>query len=79
MTREAFVRQNRITNSIARGEIFADLGIDRRTFDSDEDRLMLCGSMTMIKETAALLELQGLTEGANAHPGHFVIERAFVG
>ena len=40
---------------------------------------MLCGSMAMIKDTAALLEAHGLREGSNAEPGDFVIERAFVG
>jgi ferredoxin--NADP+ reductase len=39
---------------------------------------MLCGSMAMIKETAELLETLGFTEGSNAHPGDYVIERAFV-
>ncbi len=40
---------------------------------------MLCGSMEMIKETAAILEAHGLKEGSNAHPGDYVLERAFVG
>jgi len=35
--------------------------------------------MAMIKDTAALLETHGLTEGSNAEPGDFVLERAFVG
>ena len=40
---------------------------------------MLCGSMDMIKEVAAVLESHGLVEGSNAEPGDFVLERAFVG
>jgi ferredoxin--NADP+ reductase len=40
---------------------------------------MICGSMAMIKDVAALLESHGLVEGANSEPGDFVIERAFVG
>jgi ferredoxin--NADP+ reductase len=40
---------------------------------------MLCGSMAMIKQTAELLDAKGFTEGSNAHPGDYVIERAFVG
>ena len=40
---------------------------------------MLCGSMAMIKETGELLEAYGLTEGSNAEPGDYVLERAFVG
>ncbi len=40
---------------------------------------MLCGSMAMIKDTAALIETFGLTEGSNADPAEYVLERAFVG
>jgi len=47
--------------------------------DPEHDRVMLCGSMAMIKETAALLEGLGFVEGAMSHPGSFVLERAFVG
>jgi hypothetical protein len=42
-------------------------------------RVMLCGSMAMIKDVAVILEAQGLREGSNADPGDFVLERAFVG
>ena len=45
----------------------------------EEDRVMLCGSMAMIKDHAADLEARGFTEGSNSMPGQFVIERAFVG
>ena len=79
VTREPFVHQGRITDLIKSGKAFADLGLDQTRFDPAEDRVMLCGSMAMIKETAALLEEQGLTEGSNADPGDFVLERAFVG
>ena len=48
-------------------------------FDPRSDRAMLCGSMAMIKETAALLEGHGLVEGSNSEPGDYVLERAFVG
>ena len=40
---------------------------------------MLCGSMAMIKDTAAILESHGMVEGSNSDPGDFVLERAFVG
>ncbi len=45
----------------------------------DTDRGMICGSMAMLKETKEVLEGFGLTEGSNAAPGQFVVERAFVG
>lgn len=47
--------------------------------DPEIDRVMLCGSMAMIKETGALLESMGFIEGAHSHPGTYVLERAFVG
>ena len=47
-------------------------------FDPENDRVMLCGSTAMIRETAQLLEAAGLDEGSNANPGRYVIERAFV-
>lgn len=79
VTREAFKHPGRITERILSGACFTDLGMDGRAFDPAEDRVMLCGSMAMIKETAALLESHGLVEGSNAEPGDFVLERAFVG
>ena len=79
VTREPFERQGRFTDLIASGKLFSDLGLEGGKFDPEHDRAMLCGSMAMIKDTAALLEAQGLKEGSNAEPGDFVIERAFVG
>ena len=78
-TREAFRNEGRITDRINSGVVFKDLGLDQAKFNPEEDRVMLCGSMAMIKETAALLEAHGLVEGSNAEPGDFVLERAFVG
>lgn len=79
VTREPFKHPGRITARIASGHYFADLGLERRGFHPEEDRVMLCGSVAMIKETAALLESYGMVEGSNAQPGDFVLERAFVG
>ena len=79
VTREAFDRQARITDLIESGRIFADAGVDQTRFDPALDRVMLCGSMAMIKDVAHLLESQGLKEGSNSEPGDFVLERAFVG
>ncbi len=79
VTREPFERQGRFTDLITSGKLFSDLGIEGDKFDPENDRAMLCGSMAMIKDTAALLEAHGLKEGSNAEPGDFVIERAFVG
>jgi ferredoxin--NADP+ reductase len=79
VTREGFEREGRITDRIRSGQLFADLGLQRDRFDPETDRVMLCGSMDMIKETAAILESHGLTEGSNHAPGDYVLERAFVG
>jgi ferredoxin--NADP+ reductase len=79
VTREPFERQGRITDRIKSGELFRDLGMAASGFDPEHDRVMLCGSMDMIKETAGLLEGYGMVEGSNADPGDFVLERAFVG
>ena len=79
VTREPFERQGRLTTLVENGRLFDDLGIEARQFDARYDRIMLCGSMAMIKDTAALLESHGLKEGSNAEPGDFVLERAFVG
>jgi ferredoxin--NADP+ reductase len=79
VTREPFERQGRFTDLISSGKLFSDLDIPGGKFDPEHDRAMLCGSMAMIKDTAALLEAHGLVEGSNAEPGDFVIERAFVG
>ena len=79
VTREPFTTPGRITDRISSGALFRDLGIDQDRFDPAQDRIMLCGSMDMIKEVAAQLESHGLTEGSNAEPGDFVLERAFVG
>ncbi len=79
VTREPFERQGRITERIASGELFRDLGLPGETFDPEHDRIMLCGAMEMIKELAAILQSHGLKEGSNAHPGDYVLERAFVG
>ena len=73
------VREGRITDLITSGQLFRDLGLEGDRFNPEEDRIMLCGSMAMIKDTAAILEAQGLTEGSNNEPGDFVLERAFVG
>ena len=79
VTREDFANPGRITDRIKSGDLFRDLGIDATTFSPETDRIMLCGSMAMIKETGELLEAQGLKEGSNAEPGDYVLERAFVG
>ena len=77
VTREEFPFMGRITDLIENGKLFTDLGVP--PLNPEVDRGMICGSMAMIRDTAALLEKAGLTEGANNNPAEVVIERAFVG
>ncbi len=77
VTREDYPVRGRITTLIENGELFRHLGLP--LLDPAVDRAMICGSMAMIKDTKAVLEARGLTEGANNNPAEFVVERAFVG
>ncbi|WP_173934379.1 ferredoxin--NADP reductase [Chelativorans sp. Marseille-P2723] len=76
-TREASGSQGRITSWIESGALFKTLGTP--PFDPTTDRVMICGSIAMIKDVKALVEKAGLKEGSNAVPADFVVERAFVG
>ncbi len=75
-TREDYPVMGRITDLMANGRLFEDLGLP--PISSDTDRGMICGSMEMLKDTKALLEGFGLAEGSNSKPDTFVVERAFV-
>ena len=78
VTREPFHTTGRIDTLIDDGTLFKDMPGEKR-LDPETDRIMLCGSMAMIKDLAAKLETLGFVEGSNSHPGQYVIERAFVG
>ena len=77
VTRDEFHTQGRIGDLIDSGRLFAHVDGPAR-FDPETDRVMMCGSMAMIKDFAARFELLGFVQGAHSHPGHYVIERAFV-
>jgi ferredoxin/flavodoxin---NADP+ reductase len=76
-TREEHTHMGRITSLIETGEFFETLAI--APFNPEEDRIMLCGSMAMIKDIRTFIAPLGFTEGSNHAPGSFVVERAFVG
>jgi ferredoxin/flavodoxin---NADP+ reductase len=76
-TREESRHMGRITALISSGKFYDDLGIDR--LDPATDRIMICGSMHMLKDVKELAESLGFKEGSVSHPGDFVVERAFVG
>ena len=78
VTREDFRTRGRIGDLMESGALFEGLDGPAR-FDPETDRVMMCGSMAMIKEFAGRFDALGFSEGAPSHPGHYVIERAFVG
>jgi ferredoxin--NADP+ reductase len=79
VTREPYRTTGRIGDLVADGTLFQPPVLGEKRFDPETDRVMMCGSMEMIRDFAALLEGQGFEEGSNHSPGHYVIERAFVG
>ncbi len=76
-TRETFTRMGRVTNLMESGALFTDLELPHLSAESD--RVMICGSMNMNLDMKQICLDAGLREGANSGPGHFVIEKAFVG
>ena len=76
VTREPFRTQGRITDLIASGKLFTDLGVP--PFDPAVDRLMLCGGPSVLADLKQQLLERGYVEGSIASPGDFVLERAFV-
>ncbi len=77
VTREDFIRRGRIPELFRSGKITSDLGTP--ALNPETDRVMICGSMEMLKSCAELCEEAGLNEGANSKPGEYVVEKAFVG
>lgn len=76
-TREDYPTMGRITTLIENGGLFEQLGVP--ALNPETDRAMICGSMEMIQDTKQLMVDAGLTEGSNAAPAEFVIEKAFAG
>jgi ferredoxin--NADP+ reductase len=76
VTREPFKTQGRITDLIASGQLFTDLG--NPSFDPAVDRVMLCGGPSVLADLKQQLVDLGYEEGSIASPGDFVLERAFV-
>ena len=77
VTREPFRNQGRLTHLIESGKLFSDLGLP--PLDPVQDRVMICGSPALLKDTCALLDARGFTLSPHiGEPGDYVIERAFV-
>lgn len=76
-TREESPFMGRITDNLASGKVFEDLGLS--PMNAQTDRAMVCGSLAFNKDVMAVLESFGLNEGANSEPREYVVEKAFVG
>lgn len=76
VTREPFRNRGRLTDLMESGKLMSDLGLP--PFSLENDRFMLCGSPSMLKDLTKILDAQGFQEARHGDLGHYVIERAFV-
>ena len=77
VTREPYEYEGRITTLLESGQFFTDLGIPGLNLESD--RIMICGSMEMLKDTRTILDAAGMTHGSGRTPAHYCWEKAFAG
>lgn len=76
VTREPFRNEGRLTSAMESGKLTRTLGL--ADFDLENDRFMVCGSPSMLKDTCRILDSMGFREARAGDLGHYVIERAFV-
>ena len=76
MTREEYENQGRLTQLMESGKLYSDLGLP--TPNKQDDRFMLCGSPSMLKDLTSILDAQGFDETRHGDLAEYVIERAFV-
>ena len=76
-TREKSNVMGRATELIQSRKLFSLLSTT--PFSPEQDRVMICGSIAMNSDMKLICEEFGLVEGANSQPGHYVVEKAFVG
>lgn len=76
VTREEFATQGRLTDLLESGKLCDDIGLP--PLNPETDRVMICGSPSMLKDLVDILEKRGFVEGTSHAPGDYVIERAFV-
>ena len=77
VTREPYEYEGRITTLIENGKFFSDLGVPGLNLETD--RIMICGSMDMLKDTRKILDAAGMTHGSGRTPAHYCWEKAFTG
>jgi ferredoxin/flavodoxin---NADP+ reductase len=76
VTREPYRNTGRITDLLVSGKLAHDIGLPQP--NPADDRFMLCGSPSMLKDTCRILNELGFEEARHGNLGHYVIERAFV-
>jgi ferredoxin/flavodoxin---NADP+ reductase len=76
VTREPFENTGRLTDLLRSGKLNDDIGLP--PINVDDDRFMICGSPSMLKDICALLDSRGFNESRHGDAAHYVIERAFV-
>ncbi len=76
VTREEYANQGRLTDLLKSGKLYNDLGLPAP--NKEDDRFMLCGSPSMLKDFTNILDEQGFNETRKGELAEYVIERAFV-
>lgn len=76
VTRDPFKNTGRLTDLLVSGKLSDDLGLP--AIDPQNDRFMICGSPSMLKDSCKILDERGFAEVRHGDSGHYVIERAFV-
>ena len=76
VTREKYETQGRLTDLMTSGALFESVG--QPPLNPEEDRVMLCGSPSMLKDCVTILDDLGFKETRRQNLGSYVIERAFV-
>ena len=73
---EGFHTQGRLTDALVEGKISDKFGLP--AFNLEDDRFMICGSPSMLKDFTQILDERGFKETRRGVLGEYVIERAFV-
>lgn len=76
VTREEFHTQGRLTDALTSGKLAKSLGLP--PINVQDDRFMLCGSPSMLKDFCKILDERGFKETIRRDVAEYVIERAFV-
>lgn len=76
VTREDFHTKGRLTDALIEGKMAEKVGLP--PINLEDDRFMLCGSPSMLKDFCEILDSKGFTETKRSDIGEYVIERAFV-